>query len=377
MVDMPLMFPSVMLLTLFVMAAGIDVFRPGYVGRLSGRMPDVIWRIVPSVVWIIILGTAWWASGIYAEFVHGEQLLVDRDYARSSDVLGEVAGSCPSLALYHAEHAFARGLAAYYGDSESLALGIQSYQRALELEAPHAVWWANLAMLYEQAERPELAVDAMRQAVQVAPDDPDLWLNLGLVYERQGLDDLARDAYRHVLELEDSWGHSSFWMETALRQQVRGSVIVEPTPYMEAQALWSAGEQDAALDVLEQKTARDPVEPRWYFEIARLYMADGQLDRAWGYLDAARLLARYDHDWAWIDYLEAQIAAAEGDFEAAQERLNAARERVLPARAGQTILYGRDVTNLQFLHLAAPETVLPQLRLLGPDPVLIDLLRSR
>jgi tetratricopeptide (TPR) repeat protein len=376
-VDMSLMFPAVMLLALLVMAAGIGTARPAYAARIDGRVWRAAWRLLFSGLWIVILVAGWWTTRIYNEFVRGEQLLVDRDYARSGEVLGEVADRLPWLALYHAEYGYARGLAAYYGDDESLAIAIRAYERALDLEAPHAVWWANLAMLYAQAAQPDSAVAAMRQAVLYAPDDPDLWLNLGILYETQGMSDEARTAYRQALIVDNRWGHSSFWMETALRQDVRAAAAVEPTSYMQALALWSAGERGTALDGLEQRITRDPVEPRWYFEIARLYIAGGQLDRAHDYLDAARVLARYDVNRAWIEYLEAQIALAEGDPQAARERLDTARERVMPDTAGQVLPYGRDVTNLQFLHLAAAGTVLPQVRLLGPDPVLTDLLRAR
>lgn len=377
MVDMTLLFPSVMLLVILVLAAWLIPPNPAGDVRSDRRLVSALSRIAALLLWGGVLVTGWWSTGVYADFVRGQQLLADRDYEHSAQVLAGVADRFPSLVVYRAEEAFAYGLAAYYGDADSLLPAIEAYQRALELEEPYAVWWANLAALYDQAGRLDEATQAMQRATEFAPDSPDMWLNLGLYYERQGLSDQAQAAYHWVLELDSQWGHARFWSQTALRQTVRASVSIEPTPYMQAQTLWDAGQPDAALEVLNKKIRFDPVEPRWYCDIARLYLADGQLDRAHAYLDAARVLAQGDLDHAWIEYVAALIAREEGDLDEWNRRMETAYETLHPATAGQVIPYGRDVINLQFFQIAVSGTVLPQVQLLGPDPILNDLLSQR
>jgi tetratricopeptide (TPR) repeat protein len=373
-VDMPLMFPAVMLLMLGILAAGI--VRPGdeWIGVGQGRLERSAHRLLPVAVWSAVLVTGWWSARVYADYVRGERLLLGGAHQRGAEVLSEVARADPHLALYDAEYAYACGLAAYYGDDSCLQRGIDAYRRALSLEAPHAVWWANLAALYWQAGQGDRAVDAMQQATHYAPDDPDLWLNLGTYYEAQGSAESARQAYRHVLELDVRWGYSGFWSKTALRRELLAAYPLEPTPYMQAEALWRAGQHQPALAVLEATIDRDPTQPGPYVNIARLYVAAGELDRARDYLDAARVLVHTDHDRAWIEIVEAELAQAQGDQAGWATHRQQARELLWPDETGYPLVYGRDISLYQFLRLRVRGALLPSLVVLSPDPILVELL---
>ncbi|MBN1201233.1 MAG: O-antigen ligase family protein [Anaerolineae bacterium] len=377
-VDMPMMVPAVMLLMLGVLAAGIGRL-PEQTEGFQGleRFWTVAYHVVPVTIWGMVLITGWWSTRVYADYMQGERLLADGDYRRGADMLRHVADGQPTTALYHAAYAYACGLAAYGGDSGLLPAGIDAYGQALDLEPSHAVWWANLAALYWQAGQREQAVDAAQQAVHYAPDSADMWLSLGVYYEEMGIADRAETAYQNALEVDTQnlWGHALFWSATPLRQAVLAAYPLEPRPYMQAHALWEAGQPEAALAVLDHSLDHDPTQPYPYIDMARLYLAAGQLERAQDYLDAARLLVHTDQGEAWMRYIEAGLAQAQGEYEQMQERLGAARKLILPDSTGRPVVYGQEIANFQFLHLATRGILLPQVPALGPDPGLADLLQ--
>lgn len=372
--DMPLVTPAVMLLMLGILAAGI--VQPADSTQPQKRSNRVIHWCGALVLWAVVLGTGWWSADVYAGYVNGERRLVDGDYRSGAELLREAADSQPDTALYHAEYAYACGLAAYQGDESCLQEGIAAYKRALELEAPHAVWWANLAALYWQGGNTAQAVRGMQQAVVYAPDDPDMWINLGTYYEALDRHSDARTAYRRVLELAPEWGEAGFWAETPVRRAVLALYPVELSPYRRAEILWRAGDRDAALRVFQKEIDRDSTQPGPYVDIARLYTGSGDLDRASGYLDAARLLVHTDLGQAWIYVVEAEIARLRGDLIIWEERREAARTLILPDETGQALYYGREVAYFQFLRVKVRGTLLPQVHTLGPDPVLVELLQS-
>lgn len=185
----------------------------------------------------------------------------------------------------------------------------------------------------------------------------------------------ARAAYQRVLELNSHWAHSSFWEFTDLRREIIIEQMVPPTPYQRAEELWQAGLHDAALIVLTDTIDRDPTQPAPYTQIARLYLFAGDLNRAEDYLQAARALAHVDVDLAWIYYVESEIARVRGDYMTWDNRLADARRLVLPDVTGYALFYSRDVAQYQFLRLTVQGVLLPQLTVLWPDPVLLDLLQ--
>ena len=372
--DLTIMVPGIMLLMLGMLSS--LVARPAEHNTTSQTKRPGWHYVIASGLWISLLISGWWSSAIYGEYTRGERLLIAEDYAAGADVLGHVADWQPSIALYHSEHGYACGLAAYYGHPSSLEPGIEAYERALRIEAPHAVWWINLAALYWQNSQPDKAIEASQQAVVYAPDDPDAWLNLGVYYELEGLTIQADAAYRRALEIQPQWGHSSFWAETVFRQQVITRHPVEPTAYMRAEGLWQAGNLEQGVALLESTIQHDPAQPGPYYQIARLLVHGGDLDRAEDYLDAARLLVHTDDDMAWIRLVQAELARTRGDQIGWQKYLRAARVLVWPDKTGNLLFYGREIANFQFLRLTVKGTFLPQVITLRPDPVLVDLLQD-
>jgi hypothetical protein len=145
---------------------------------------------------------------------------------------------------------------------------------------------------------------------------------------------------------------------------------------MPAQALWRAGQEGPALAVLEGTIDHDPTQPGPYVSIARLYVAAGELGHAQDYLDAARVLVHTDHDRAWIQVVEAELALARGDQAGWSTHLQQARDLLWPDATGYPLVYGRDIALFQFLRLRIRGALLPQLAVLSPDPLLVDLLQQ-
>ncbi|HEX3049632.1 MAG TPA: O-antigen ligase family protein [Aggregatilineaceae bacterium] len=371
-VDLTVMVPSIMLLLLVIMSLLVQPKSD----PLPSRSPYRLRFVLSVFLWLPLLIAGWWYVSVYRDYMRGQLALLAGDYPRSASILRQVAEDQPALALHHAAYAYASGLAASNGDTAYLTEGIAAYRRALDQERPHAVWWTNLAALYWQSGDQTRAVEAMRQAVHFASEDPDIWLNFAIYSEEFGQTDQAVFAYRRVLELDPAWSYNTqFWTASPLREQVYSTLSLDPSPYQLARTLWQNGQPAAALDLLEDRISRDPSQPKPYVQIARLYIAAGQLDRAADYLDAAYLLVHEDINLAWIRYAESQIAYVRGDLALEKELLQEARDYIWPDPTGQPIFYGRDITNYQFLHDTVIGVLLPQVYTLGPDPELVSLLR--
>ncbi len=310
----------------------------------------------------------------YRIYTRGEGLLVGGEYAAGIDKLDEVRDLWLDLPLYQAEYGYGCGLAVANGASECLGAGIAAYQRALEQEPQHAVWWANLGALYWSGEQAEAALAALQQATHYAPEASDLWLNLGQYYEALGDDEYARLAYAQALEADEDWAYIRFWDETALRERVLAESGIGASPYQRALALWDSGDHVGAVGVLEATIDHDPSQPRPYAQLARLHIAGGEVSRAREYLDAARLLAHTAHDDVWNVVVEAELARAEGDRVRYTALLEDARSMMWPDDTGHRVMYGLDVAYLQFWRVRVGGVLLPQLTVYGPDPELVDIL---
>ena len=373
-VDVPALTPVVFLLLLMVLAAGLE---PGSRPAALPRRRINARSLVIFALWLAVLGAGWWSNRVYAEYIRGARQVVGGDAAAGIGALRRAAERHPQIALYHAAHGYACGLAAASGETDLLAQGIAAYERALALEAPHAVWWANLSALYAQADQPEQATRAAERAADYAPDYAGFWLNLGALAEQDDQPARAAEAYRRALEIDPYWGHhDAFWQKNALRREVLAAANVEPLPLDRAKQLWFEGQEDAARATLQAAIDRDPAELVPYVDFGLFWVWTGNLAHADDYVAAARLLATNDLEYARVDYLAAQIAVAKGDMTRADELLEQARVRILPDETGIPLFQGRDVAHMQFLRAAWRGSLLPQLDFLSFDPVLVTLLEE-
>lgn len=372
MVDLPLSVPAIVLLALAVMAV-MAVDGP----RRERRSPvSVHWQrlrfATVFVLWGGVLAGGWWSAAGYAAYVRGEQALADGDFHAGMMTLRDVAAREPELALYHAQHAYSCGLVAAAGDVTCLPEGIAAYQRALDLEPQHAVWWANLAALYWQAEQPGAAIDVLQQAVTYAPDAADFWLALGVYQEAASDDNAAFAAYRQALDAHVEWAYLDFWATTSTRRLARLTSGIAPSPYARARFLMRAGMPDAAIAVLDARIKHDPSQPRPYAQLARVYVVEGDLERAQVYRDAASVLVHTPYGAGWVTVVDAVIARAEGDGRAYVDHMTDAQTLLMPDGTGYTLLYGQDVANFHFWRARIAGMLLPQLPVYGHDPQLTE-----
>ena len=366
-VDMPLILPAVMLLTLIALL--------GWLPRPTRENAPLRTAVV-ALLWAAVLGGGWWWTGVYGRYVQGQRQLAQGNYHAATETLEQVARAAPTLPIRQAAYGYACGLAAVHGERACLAEGIRAYRRALRQEPQQALWWANLAALYELAGQDAEALAAMQRAAQAAPDAPDLWLNLGRLYEAQGQPTQAKAAYGHALELGPAWGLTRFWEASPLRKAVRAAHTDAPHGYARVEVLWRGGDPLGALAELETIRTYDPTEPKPYIYRARIAIRGGDLAEAQRNLAAAALLTRTEYAQAWLRVAEAELAAAASDPQRCATLWQEARALLWSTKTGWPTPYGQDVARLQFLHDRVAGVLLPTLTVYGPDPQLTELLLS-
>lgn len=368
-VDMPLMAPSIVMGGLIALAAGSALpAQP----RNPARRWDKLARLGASALWIAILIAGWKGLRDNARYTRGQAAVASGHAVDALIDLRAAAEAQPWNALYRAEYAYAAGLAAGQGDPGAAAKAVEAYRRALRDEPGQALWWANLAAVeWERGER-AAALDAIRRAVVAAPDAADLWVNLGRYAEMAGDSMTARRAYQQALRLAPRMSSATFWDVTPIRRVALGSTSPARFPESVARRLWFAGDEKEAMALLRRRITRDPAQPRPFIEIARLALESGQFERAEAYLDAADVLNPMGADAVWVALLRADIAAARGDMAQAESLREVARATAAPHATGYGWMYGQDTAQFQFLALTVPGKLLPQLTVLGAEPVALD-----
>lgn len=175
-VDMPAMMPTIALTGLLALVLATEPIEPQPV-TLRVRRVGHIGAL--GVLWIGLIVSGLWSSGVYRQYIGVLQDAVrDGDYAEAARRLQPVIDADPSLVIYHMEQGFLYGMAAVDGDVEYIRAGIAAYERFLEAETGHAVSWANVAALHWQRGDRDRAVFAMSTAVVLAPDEPLFQRNL-------------------------------------------------------------------------------------------------------------------------------------------------------------------------------------------------------
>lgn len=368
-VDLPLMVPALVLAALSALAAGIE--PPPQPRRVLGHR-NLFARVGVTALWIVVLLTGWKGQQNYERYSRGQNEMAEGDVVGALADLRAAADAQPMNTLYRAEYAYTAGLAAGQGDRAAAVEAVEAYQRALDVEPAHALWWANLAAVEWARGESLAAMIAIRQAVQVAPSAADLWLNLGQYAEDMGDAITAQRAYARALHLAPRMASATFWRQTPLRRVALARTSGAAFPETIAQRLWLAGEDDAAIALLHRDITQDPTQPRPYIEVARLALEQGEIERATAYLDAADVLKPLGADAAWVALLRADIAAGVGDE--AQAQVYRARARLDAGLhvTGYRWAYGPDTAHYQFLSLTVPGKLLPQLTVLGPEPAALE-----
>ncbi|MBX3049341.1 MAG: O-antigen ligase family protein [Anaerolineales bacterium] len=295
------------------------------------RQPD---RQQPSwhPAWLLLPGLLAAGFSLYALRAHALadvawQLGREGDWPAAAQQMAAAAATDPGLAAYWLQAGYAQAQAGNF------AAAIESYRQGIALEPVHGLNYANLAAIHWAAGDPSAALIQMRIATRQSLEAWQFWLTQA-VYEESLGEKEALSAYQQALYFNSDLRDSLFWQGSALRQQaLAGSDAVAPgnihTPAREAAALGraavAAGDPAAAADALGLAFSLNDQEVLVYVGLAELAMAEGDLEMAQGYLNAA-LWVQTTRNQSKVEaiLLAAEIATQRGDAELALLRYEAA-----------------------------------------------------
>jgi putative inorganic carbon (HCO3(-)) transporter len=210
------------------------------------------------------------------------------DWEAASRWVGIAARRDPESWFYSHEKAVAEGVLACQ-DPTRLPQALSAYQASLRRFDAWSVDHANVASLWFHTGATAQAIEEMADAHTRQPEVPLYACNLGRYLEAAGRLDQAQAAYADCLALDPTAYASPFWEATVWRsgalpqileraervasapsdlviQAYRGLAIEDlpapgsPSAQVEvAQALLLAGQEDTAVDQLNQILARSPV----------------------------------------------------------------------------------------------------------------------
>ncbi len=275
------------------------------VGNRSSRWPSLIAR------WPVVLGLVLSVTGLYnvwrlAPLHQGDLSATKSHWAEAVSYLDEAAYRDPGSGIVRQQAGLAYSILAEEGDARVMDRAIAEFEATVQLDPD---WWlnhANLAALYLARGDTESALPEMRAAAELGHDSPLTQLNLGVVAEAVGEWAEARRAYTKVLNLRRDWADAYFWRATPFRSlilrdwcTVTPAVPVPTLAQLEAQ---SAG-GDRSSD---------------YAPLIGAYLEMNRVDDADLLLRKARLsYYTTGEDRIEIDWLEAELAAALGDWQTA------------------------------------------------------------
>lgn len=157
------------------------------------------------------------------------------------------------------------------GDFENAA---PVFARAIDIR-PDPVTYNNLGLMHYYLGEYDAAVEALRSGLEIAANDHLMWVTLGDVLAAAGREEEAIAAYQRGKELVDvelgvnpndpsllmdvAWIQAVFGNEQAARKHIARAREITPddpyTSYYEGLILARYGEEEAALDALEQAVA--------------------------------------------------------------------------------------------------------------------------
>ncbi len=252
---------------------------------------------------LVVVAAAWWFLSLALPLSAGVTFANAGEWGRAAGKLSEAAQRDPTSAISQQQLGLAEGYLAKQGDTQALDRSIAAFERAVAIDPYWSLNHANLGALYRARGDLAAARAEWRQAVQRAPQATLFVLRYGEALEESGETAQAQETYRQALEQAPAWIDAGFWDETALRQAARDGWLREHP----------AG--SPSISELEAKLVANPSEVVAYLPLIRAYLDAGRL------VDAARIaqeahLAQttLETDWLDLQWLEAEIAAARGDY---------------------------------------------------------------
>ncbi|MGQ4879191.1 type IV pilus biogenesis/stability protein PilW [Billgrantia sp. LNSP4103-1] len=162
-------------------------------------------------------------------------------------------------------------------------------------EGEPAEAFTELGMAYLERGNLPRAMAALNRALERSPDDPEALQAMAIVYQRQGERQQADEMFQRAIAADP--GNSRARNNYAVFLYDNGQVqraceqleaASRDTRYANraqlfanlGQCHWELGEIERARQSLERARSLDPRNPRSYFTLAELELAQGNLDRA-------------------------------------------------------------------------------------------------
>jgi putative inorganic carbon (HCO3(-)) transporter len=370
MLDFPAMVPVIAITGMIALAAAaapttslvtVSVTR----GRMTaglvlvGCAMLIISGVITALIYVDYAGAVYHAAGTAEYRVAAERLqtVIERD---------------PDLAVTYYQQGFLYGLAASDGDESAQRPAIEAFREYVYLEPSYVIGWLNLGALYTQNGDTANAVGAYRAGVNAAPEDWVAQYQLARAEEAVGNTDTARAIYQYIME--NSVAELPLYPDfpgTPLRDSIAADF--EPSGFSRVALLLADGDADAARALWD---TIDKV-PDDYGTLALeswFAVTEGRYD------DAAALRAQLA-PWAvtpdgkaWMAYLEALSARAQGDTVATDAALETARAALYPGPLEPDDGEMANIHYVQFLHTAIPRQYLPQIGYPLAGPLITHLL---
>lgn len=294
------------------------------------------------------------------------------DWEAAAAEMKIAANADPRMALYWLQAGYASGRAAE-DNPEHLDDAIQAYVEGIGMEPQYGLNYANLSVLYWLEAYREQALEQMRIATSLAPDSWLFSLNQGLIEEELGLNSSAQLSLQRSILLNPEINGANLWSTTSTREtayldielaseseDARGNTAALVG---EAREAISQSDFDEARSLLEQAHSINDQDVKIYVALGELALAQGELDQAETYAEAALwILTTNNQSKAEAILLAAEISVAKGERDKAFQRYKTAYDAILASTSYGWGSYGwSPYAWTVFQRAAFPEDVLPQL----------------
>ena len=250
----------------------------------------------------------WWAAIIRAPAIRAVNLTMETKWQAAGVEMDKAVELVPFSPLYQAEAGLMAAELARQGETGAEAKAVEHFETAVRLDPNVAPHHLNLGALYRSQGRISEALIEFEEAARLAPNWDLAALQVGLAAEDLGETDKAVRAYWSALKLLPEWANAPFWQDSTLRQQAVQLLNVGAGGAKNGETLTD--------ETVIRQSFSGPI-----LELARQALQAGKVEPAISLVNVAGL-AYFRNGREVMEYwwLNAEIAAVEGDFLRASEQ---------------------------------------------------------